>query len=201
MKKTLFLFLLLILTLAVQADLQKLYQDVINYYQGINTFQSELIQENFWKEIDVNKTSRGMLYYNSENLLISYAEPDQQKLFVFSKDVLLYEPKTSQAVWMDKDNFTIKPVEILKQYWKKSKAEMISNSGKRIVLRLTNPEEQIDIELDDLFIRSVKITDNDANYVKYSFRSEKFNIALPQNIFTPQLPRDTNIIDNRIKGK
>ncbi|MCF7919887.1 MAG: outer membrane lipoprotein carrier protein LolA [Candidatus Cloacimonetes bacterium] len=200
MKKILFAFVILLGSCAAFADMEQLYEDIMAYYQGITTFQAELLQENYWQEINISKTSRGMIYYNRDSLHIAYLKPDEQQLFVLQNDILIYEPATAQAIWMDKGDFKIKPEEILSFYWESSEIEIISQSGNETILLLTNPAESIEIVLDKLFIRSVQITDGEGNIVKYSFQAEHINLQLPSGIFTLQLPPKTNVIDNRNGG-
>jgi len=201
MKKTIICLLILLITTVLMADLDEIYSNVLTHYRGISTFQAELTQENYWKEIDINKTSQGMIYYNADSLRISYSEPDKQQLYVLGNDILIYEPANSQAIWMDKGDFKIKPVEIMISYWENSEVALISQSGDLAVISLTSSEETIEIVIDNNFIKSVRVADKAGNYVNYTFAAELYNKSLPAETFIPQLPRETNVIDNRIGGR
>ena len=201
MKKHIFCLLILLITASLMADLDEIYHNIIVHYSSISTLQAELTQENYWKEIDIDKTSKGMIYYNSDSLRISYSKPDKQQLYVLPNEILIYEPANNQAIWMDKGDFKIKPVEIMIAYWEKSEVELISQSDNLSVISLSSPQETIERVIGKEFIRSVRLADKTGNYVNYTFSAELININLPADTFIPQLPLETNIIDNRMGGK
>lgn len=199
--RTLLIFIILSISVSIYADLESLYADVVDFYSKILTFQAEINQDNYWKEIDMQKESHGMIYYNADSLYINYKEPDNQKLYILGEVIIIHELRTSQAIWMDKGDLELKPEEILKQYWIFGNAELISESGKNKIIRLISENDTIEVMLENLFIRSLEIIDEEGNSVKYTFGNECINCKLPEKIFKPQIPEHTNMIDNRNKGE
>lgn len=204
-KRKLIILMIFILTLfaanSAFANPNELYNEIINYYKDIDTFSAELHQENFWSDINFKKASSGMIYYNSDSLFIDYQKPDTQQLFVMKNAVVIYEEKTAQVVWMDKGDFKIKPVNIISMYWDSAEIEVTADSCDYKTIQLVSDTDTIIVKLEKYFIRSIQIKDIDGNSVSYSFKNECINCALPENIFTPQIPDNTNIIDNRTKGE
>ncbi len=200
--KYLMIFSLLLLLVNLSASqLDDIYNNVIAEYGKINSFEAVLNQNNFWSEIDLTKTATGRIYYNSDSLYINYLPPDQQELFVLGNTVIVHDIKGNQAIFMDKGDFFIRPVEIIKAYWADSDKEFISSSANSTQIVLKKDQEEILISLKNGLIFSVQITDKDNNSVSYQFSEEIINGDLPKGIFTPDFPENTNIIDNRSNGE
>jgi outer membrane lipoprotein-sorting protein len=199
--KYLMIITVLLISLTIGAtELEELYKMVISNYDNIITYEAELEQSNYWSEIDVSKSSSGKIFYNSDSLFISYLPPDNQQLFVTGNTVIMHDPNTSQAVYMDKSDFYIKPIQIIKSYWQDSQKKLIDDSDAEMIL-LVKGDEELTIIIDNYLIKSVAIKDITGNSVTYKFSNERINHKLPNNIFTPDFPDHTNIIDNRMMGE
>jgi outer membrane lipoprotein-sorting protein len=201
MKKVILLILLTCSIYLSAAQLDDIYQQVTARYSAIKTFEAVLNQENYWSEIDRTKAASGKIYYNSDSLFISYLPPDEQELFVHGNTVIMHDKKSGQAIYMDKGEFFIRPVEIIKAYWQDSEKQLISSHDNETQLLLNKDNEEILIGLNNGLIISVLIKDENNNSVKYLFSQEKINAELPDNIFIPAFPYETNIIDNRLNGE
>jgi len=201
-RKIIFFLILLIsysFSLFAQDDiLNEIYLDLIEKYDSIKTYEADFIQENFWKEIDAAKTSYGKIYYDSSFLLLEYSEPEGQKLLIDSLSVTIYDAASNQVLISNKNDYELKPISILSEYWQNSQKELIENSENGTQIKLITPDnEQIFVLIKDNLIIEIQIFDNSENMVKYSFSAEKINKPILQIIFELNLPEDVNIIDNR----
>ena len=196
-----FLILLISYSFSLSAQdniLNKIHFYLIEKYDSIKTYEADFIQENFWKEIDTAKTSYGKIYYNSSFLLLEYSEPEGQKLLVDSLSVTIYDAASNQVLISNKNDYELKPISIISEYWQNSQKELIKNNENRTQLKLITPDnEQIFVRIKDNLIIEIQIFDNSENMVKYSFSSEIINEQLAEDIFELNLPEDVNVIDNR----
>lgn len=178
--------------------LNEIYLDLLEKYDSINTYEADFEQHNFWKEIDIAKTSFGKIYYDSSFLLLEYSEPEGQKLLIDSLSVTIYDAVSNQVLISNKNDYELKPISIISEFWQNSQKELIENKENGTQIKLVTPEnEKICIRIKDGLIIEIQIFDNSENMVKYSFFSEKINKQLSQDIFELNLPEDVNIIDNR----
>ena len=201
MKKVILFILLTCILYLSATQLEDIYQQVTARYSAITTFEAVLSQENYWAEIDRTKAASGKIYYNNDSLFISYLPPDEQELYVHGNTVIMHDQKSGQAIYMDKGEFFIRPVEIIKAYWQDSEKQLISSQDNETQLQLIKDNEEILISLNNGLVISVFIKDENNNSVKYQFSQEKINAELPENIFIPAFPDETNIIDNRLNGE
>jgi len=184
--------------LAQDDILNEIYLDLLEKYDSIKTYEADFIQENFWKEIDTAKTSYGKIYYDSSFLLLEYSEPEGQKLLIDSLSVTIYDAASNQVLISNKNDYELKPISILSEYWQNSQKELIENSENGTQIKLITPDnEQIFVLIKDNLIIEIQIFDNSENMVKYSFSAEKINQQLAKEIFELNLPEDVNVIDNR----
>jgi len=196
------ILLLLISSLYLSADqLDDIYNQIIDEYSKISSFEATLSQENYWSEIDRTKSTTGRIYYNTDSLYISYDPPDEQELFVQGNTVIMHDKKSGQAIYMDKGEFWIRPLGIIKSYWNESEKQLLPVQDDFIMLLIKRADEEIIISLKSGLITSLLITDKENNSVKYQFLDEKINSEFPKGIFIPKFPKNTNIIDNRINGE
>ncbi len=195
----LILFISFSASILAQDDvLNEIYLDLLEKYDSIKTYEADFIQENFWKEIDTAKTSYGKIYYDSSFLLLEYAEPEGQKLLIDSLSVTIYDSASNQVLISNKNDYELKPISIISEYWKNSQKELIENNKNETRIKLVTPEnDQIFVWIKDNLIIEIQIVDNSENMVKYTFSAEKINKQLSQKIFELNLPEDVNVIDNR----
>ena len=196
-----FLLLLTLCSFSLFAQddvLNKIYLDLIEKYDSIKTYEADFIQENFWKEIDTAKTSYGKIYYDSCFLLMEYSEPEGQKLLIDSLSVTIYDAASNQVLISNKNDYELKPISIISEYWANSQKELLENNENEIQIKLITPEnEQFLIRIKDNLIIEIQLFDNSENMVKYSFSEERINKQLSKEIFELKLPEDVNVIDNR----
>ena len=198
LNKILLFLLLPNLLIANEKALETIYEKVLITYSTINTYETSFVQENYWEEIDVYKTSEGKLYYDEENLLMDYSKPNGQKLLIDENSVTMYDQGSEQAIISDKIDIELRPDKLISHYWEMSGKELIDQFDDTIKIKLLTPqEEKIIITILNNIVTEFNIMDKNKNYVIYKFLDIQINEALPDRIFELTLPEDTNIIDTR----
>ena len=198
LNKILLFLLLPTLLNANEKVLETIYEEVLITYSTIHTYETSFVQENYWEEIDVNKTSEGKLYYNKENLLMNYSQPEGQKLLIDENYMTMYDPISDQAIISDKAEIELRPDKLISHYWNISEKELIEQFGDTIKIKLLTPEEEkIIISISNNIATEFNIMDKNKNFVIYKFSDIQINKALPDSIFELNLPDDTSILDTR----
>ncbi len=186
------------LMIAGDSTLENTYEEILITYSAIYTYEAKFVQENYWAEININKISEGKLYYDKENLLMEYSQPDGQKLHINKEYMTMYDPIGDQAIISDEFEIELRPDELISQYWDISKKEIIDQFDSTIKIKLKTPQdENIIITVSNKLVTEFNIVDENGNFVIYKFYDIKINKALPENIFELTLPESTNILDTR----
>ena len=148
--------------------LNEIHLDLIEKYDSIKTYEADFEQHNYWKELDIAKTSYGKIYYDSSFLLLEYSEPEGQKLLIDSLSVTIYDAGSNQVLISNKNDYELKPISIISEYWQNSQKELLENNENGTQMKLITPEnEQIFVRLKDNLIIEIQILDNTENMVKY----------------------------------
>ena len=200
LNKILLFILFPTLLIAGDVTLENIYEDVIITYSTIYTYEAEFKQENYWAEINIDKISKGKLYYDKENLLMDYSQPDGQKLHINKEFMTMYDPIAGQAMISDEFEIELRPDKLISLYWDVSEKEIIDQYDNTVKIMLKSPqEEDIIITISDKLVTEFNIVDKNGNFVIYKFSNVNINKALPENIFELTLPDSTNIFDTRNK--
>ena len=195
----LLLFLLLpTLLIATDNTLENTYESILITYSTVYTYEAKFIQENYWAEINIDKISEGKLYYDKENLLMDYSQPDGQKLLINEEYMTMYDPIADQAMISDEFDIELRPDKLISHYWDISEKEIIDKFDDTIKIKLKTPqEENIIITISNKLVTEFNIVDENGNFIIYKFYNIKINEGLPENIFELTLPESTNIFDTR----
>ena len=195
----LLLFLLLpTLLIATDNTLENTYENILITYSTVYTYEAKFIQENYWAEINIDKISEGKLYYNKENLLMDYSQPDGQKLLINEEYMTMYDPIADQAMISDEFDIELRPDKLISHYWDISEKAIIDKFDDTIKIKLKTPqEENIIITISNKLVTEFNIVDENGNFIIYKFYNIKINEGLPENIFELTLPESTNIFDTR----
>ncbi|MBT3756587.1 MAG: outer membrane lipoprotein carrier protein LolA [Candidatus Cloacimonetes bacterium] len=195
----LLLFLLLpTLLIATDNTLENTYENILITYSTVYTYEAKFIQENYWAEINIDKISEGKLYYDKENLLMDYSQPDGQKLLINEEYMTMYDPIADQAMISDEFDIELRPDKLISHYWDISEKEIIDKFDDTIKIKLKTPqEENIIITISNKLVTEFNIVDENGNFIIYKFYNIKINEGLPENIFELTLPESTNIFDTR----
>ncbi len=198
LNKILLFLLLPTLLFANDQVLEQIYEEMLLTYSTVYTYEASYVQENYWAEIDVYKSSTGKLYYNKKNLLMEYSQPVGQKLLMNENFMTMYDPVAKQAIISDKVEIELKPDKLISHYWDVSEKELVEQFGDTIKIRLQTPgEEKIFITISNKMVTEFNIIDKSENFVIYKFSGIQINKTLPDKIFELTLPDDTSIIDTR----
>ncbi len=198
LNKILLFLLLPTLLFANEKALETIYEQVLITYSTINTYETNIVQDNYWKEIDIYKNSKGKLYYDKENLLMNYSDPIGQKLLITNNSMTMYDPISGQAIISDEIDIELRPAELISLYWDISEREIIDQFNNTVIIKLLTPqEEKIIITISNNIVIEFNIVDKSKNFVIYKFSDIRINKALPNKIFELILPENTSILDTR----
>jgi len=198
LNKIILIFLFLTISLFADEQLEKVYENILITYSNIKSYEADFTQQNYWKELDVFKQSKGKTYYNTDHFLMKYYEPAGQLLLIKEDTVTMYDAASHQALISSDMQTELRPVKLISNYWDISKKELIKNDSISFRIKLVTPDsQQIEVNIKDFLITEFSIIDIDENSVIYNFSNEKINKSLPKDIFEITLPEGTNIIDNR----
>lgn len=195
-----FLTLLIILScrFLMADELEDIYENILIKYAKIKFYEADFEQENYWKEIDISQTSYGKVYFDVDNFLMLYEQPENQFLLFQNDDVTIYDSASNQAMISNNMDIELRPVNLISEYWENSekKLEFVLDNLIKISLTTEN-NNKISLILADYLLEEILIYDQDDNFVLYKFKNAQINQELPSNIFEIELPEDANLIDNR----
>ena len=198
LNKILLILLLPTLLIANEKTLETIYEEVLITYSTIHTYEANFVQENYWEEIDVYKTSEGKLYYNKENLVMNYSIPVGQKLLINKNSMTMYDPISQQAIISDEVEIELRPDKLISHYWDMSEKELIDQFDDTIKIKLLTPEEEkIIITISNNIVTEFNIMDKNKNFVIYKFSDIIINEKLPPTIFVFVIPVEASILDTR----
>jgi outer membrane lipoprotein-sorting protein len=185
-------------TFAQIDDLDKIYADIISKYDDIATFTADFTQNNYWSEPDLSQKSNGKIIYNSEKLLLSYSDPEGQKMIVDSISITLYDPNSNQVMISNKTGQSIHPIELIKYYWNISKKEFHQDDNELITVKMdTKDGQKFLIKIQDNLVIFIELSDEEKNSVSYTFTNIETNAVLGESIFNFEIPDEANVIDTR----
>ena len=195
------LVLIMLAASGLQAEngrLNRLYENLKANYSLVETYQAEFRQENFWPEMNLQKISRGSIFYDKSRLLLKYDEPQGQLLLLDSLGVLLYDPASERAIYLEKMETELRPLSFLALYWDNSEKTITALADNSFDIHLdTAAREQVIARAENNFIKELTYIDTAGNQVHYEFFNEQYNVVLPDKIFSVEIPPQVNVIDNR----
>ena len=198
--KLLFLiaFTLVFITLTA-LDLDMIYDNIIEKYQAIETYQADFVQENYWSELEVNKISKGKVYYNKNYFLLSYSNPEGQFLLLSDNILTLIDLESNQMLITDNINQELRPDKLIISYWQNSIINFLLSADKYLIMLniVTELGDSISVQLNDYLIKEFSFTDSSDNCVTYKFSNALLNMELSDSFFVLKIPEDIDIIDNR----
>ena len=179
-------------------ELDKIHENILKKYAKIKYYEADFVQENYWKELETSKESKGKVYFDNDNFLLKYSEPEGQLLLIEDSGITLYDSASNQAMISDRVNAELRPDKLIGEYWNNSIKEIKLNEGDFLIIKFKTADgSEIYIGLDHYLITDLRVVDKNGNSVLYVFSNTKINKKLPKNIFKLTLPEGTSIIDNR----
>jgi len=186
------------LLIAQPGDLNHIYENMISTYDSVVTFQADFVQENYWPEMEISQSSNGVIYYDSDNLLMEYSNPEGQIMLIDPNNVTIYDAASQQALISPKQAVKLRPIEVIKHYWKISQISILDETEEGMNLRLkVNNGEIVIIKIVNSLVSQISILDVDKNSVTYKFGGMMINEEIPAETFEFKIPEDARIIDNR----
>jgi len=173
-------------------------QELQESYSGIETYEADFIQHNYWPELDTSLESKGKIYYNNTNLKLEYSDPEGQFLLLDGLIVTMYEPSSNQAIISAGSEIDLRPGTLISRYWQDSLLVSCEEAGEAVlVVMKTEAGEKVHFLIENKLIIELAYSDLDSNRVTYEFQEEKLNQDLPGGVFEVILPDDVNLIDTR----
>ncbi len=178
-------------------ELEDIYQSIVITYSKIKFYEADFEQENYWKELDITQTSQGKIYFDMDNFLMQYFQPEGQFLLIRNDIVTMYDAASNQAMITKNMDIELRPLNLITDYWEHSSKKLDFAEDDLIKLTfITQNADQISIVLENHLLAELLILDENGNFVLYKFKNEKINKDLPIGIFEIDLPEDANLIDN-----
>jgi outer membrane lipoprotein-sorting protein len=179
-------------------ELENIYDNVVKKYAKIKTYEADFLQENSWKELNKTKKSNGKVYFDTNNFLLKYSDPEGQILLIEDVGITLYDSASGQAIISDRSNAELRPDKLIAEYWNNSIKEIKLNEGNFLILKFTTADgSQIHVGLEEFLVTDFRVVDKAGNSVIYVFKDAIINKKLSKKIFKIDLPEDANIIDQR----
>jgi outer membrane lipoprotein-sorting protein len=202
MKKISFLLMLLSSILYAQNGAE-LYQKLNQRYGTLQSFQAEVSQRNFYSNIEQEITYRGRLYFQPGKMLMSFEQPNVQRLYIYSGLAELYDgaSKTLYRNEILPELSKMNPLEILQLYWNKSELQILSQAEGKSRIRLIPRQDPMLEELEAIIesksgiVSYLSYTDRSENTVSYSFSNIITDRQIPRRVWQFSYPEDTRIIE------
>jgi len=202
MKKISFLLMMLSSILYAQNGAE-LYQKLNQRYGTLQSFQAEVSQRNFYSNIEQEITYRGRLYFQPGKMLMSFEQPNVQRLYIHSGLAELYDgaSKTLYRNEILPELSKMNPLEILQLYWNKSELQILSQAEGKSRIRLIPRQDPMLEELEAIIesksgiVSYLSYTDRSENTVSYSFSNIITDRQIPRRVWQFSYPEDTRIIE------
>jgi outer membrane lipoprotein-sorting protein len=179
-----------------EAEAEVFLQLVSQRYEQIVTFQADFRQTNSWASMDKKLESSGRLYYDAENLILRYSQPQEQVLKIYQDEISIYDATKNQLIISENQDVSLQPLEILQQYWDISDIYLLEGENSYSV-KLEYPSGKVEATVIDRLIYDIVIEDSSGNRVGYYFQNIALNQELSADIFEISLDEDCEIIDLR----
>ncbi len=186
---------------------QQLIDRVTARYDGVHTFKAEFTQENAWPELDVEKVSRGTMYFDQSNFAIQYDEPQGQFLLVTADSMLVYDSTSLQAIvsYPQTSDAGIRPDQILSYYAGDNATTTILSNTENYAMISIEPSDgmeyksiRVEIDLRNTLITFIYYTDLEGNTVRYTFETTLFDQPIDPSVFEWKIPIGASLIDQRL---
>ena len=193
------IFLVLILVVTANTILAEgidsILDKISSKYSNVNTFRSDFTQENYWEEMDIEKSSTGIMTYNDDKLLLKYTEPEGELLFVTADSVFIYIPSAQQYIEKEisTELETFRPYSVVQHYSKNSSNSLKETTDSHYIIELKPADDNIvlitaRISKKTFLIDEITYKDAENNFVTYKFKDIKTNIKISDKDFEFKKP-------------
>ncbi|MFO7895723.1 MAG: outer membrane lipoprotein carrier protein LolA [Candidatus Cloacimonadales bacterium] len=195
--KILLLILLLpLLVMANEAKAEEFLRQISEQYDQISTFQADFIQSNSWTNMDQKLESSGKIYYDADNLILKYTEPEEQVMKIYQNEISIYQAANNRLMISENKEISLQPLDIIRQYWEISDIHLIE-IPEGYSLKLQYPNGKVEANIRDWMIYDIIIEDSSGNRVGYHFQNIEINQKLAADIFELPVDENSEIIDLR----
>ena len=199
-------FLLLFLLLASQlyaAPADDIYKKLENSYKGLSSWQANVSQTNYFKQINTSTTFTGMIYFKPGRLLVNYTKPYLQRMQIQEGVVTIYDSQSNTIfrTAMLPEFGKMNPVEILQHYWKISKVKITKTDKNNSYVNLIPEKDQLIRSMDavirssDGIVQELSYNDFNGNKVSYKFTNIKRNQSISDALWKYKYPENAQVIE------
>ncbi len=198
---------LLIGTYLLGMSNHELYQELMQVYDDISTFQADIEQTSYYSEIDYTNISEGKIFHNPEKILIEYSSPKVEKITLVDDVVKIYQEEADRLImtYADSSFVSLNMKYLIERIWNDDLIEVTESVTNYIVkVKLTEANaianiEDIEFSIDkkDMLVRKVKYKDSSNNEVEVLFSNILLNMPIRDELWEIKTTEDTQIIDYR----
>ncbi len=172
-------------------------------YGTLKTWQADIIQTNYFRQLNRKITYHGRIFYGSERLLIEFSRPHHQRLSIDNSRVQLYDAQTN-TVFKTKvlpEFGRINPVDILRHYWNLSTVSITKHDNKTVSVVLIPQNDPMikkintRIRRSDWIVEQLSYQDGGGNTVTYDFSNIRINAAISASVWEFRPPSDAQVIE------
>ncbi|MDI3503293.1 MAG: hypothetical protein PWP64_229 [Candidatus Cloacimonadota bacterium] len=200
--KKLSLALLLIWGILSAQSSAELYQRLSSRYSKLTSFQANLEQHNFYYGLNKEISYQGKIYFQAGKLLMSFSEPNVQRLYIDKGKAELYDGASHILYKSDilPEYSRMNPLEILQLYWDQAKVQILENSNGHSRVKLSLQKDPMLKEIEALIddntglVKELSYIDNSDNVVSYYFTKILIDTKIPEDVWLYNYPEDTQII-------
>lgn len=206
-KKIVIIFSMFLLIFNIYGSVQSYYEQIMKKYDMVKTFQASLKQISYYSDLDIEKKSSGMLYYNNEKLLMDYNIPNIEQVLVENDLIRIYQKEDNRELItkLDSSFLSLNIKTMLNKFWNKSHVEIIEEDNKFIYFRLDIKDKddqtanisimELKVNKSDYVVYEIKYYDDSENSVIISFENIKINKDISKARWKLKLDDKTEIID------
>jgi outer membrane lipoprotein-sorting protein len=183
--------------------LEDAYANIEKAYSDLTSWQSVIVQTNYFFQQKTTLKSQGNFYYQTNQVAIHYTKPAPQSIIIKDGGITIYDKSSKTAVKsrLESSVQSLNPITIVKTYWQISGKTLLSEKNNKTQIRLKPREDkrisEITFTMDNGsgFITSLFYKDIGGNTVSMDFTGIKANKTIPASVWNLKLPKDIKIIN------
>ncbi|OQY39530.1 MAG: hypothetical protein B6226_01670 [Candidatus Cloacimonetes bacterium 4572_65] len=210
LKKFKLILIMLVITISlVGMSVSDYHAKIVATYDAIESYSADINQMNHFVELDIKRESVGKIFYNDENLLLSYTSPQREKILFKGLQISLYQPEEAILIKTIADSsvVSLNLKELINQFWSDEVVSIVSeeNNVTKLLLDLSinnSSVSQIEkiylyLNRDSWLVEAVSYSDKTGNLVTIEFSNIKLNAPLKSDLWHLDIAKDTQVIDYR----
>lgn len=185
----------------------ELYQELMQAYDDISTFQADIEQTSYYSEIDYTNVSEGKIFHNPDKILIEYSSPKVEKITLVDDVVKIYQEESDRLImtYADSSFVSLNMKYLIERIWNDDLIEVTESDSNYIVkVKLTEDNSMANIEdiefaigKKNMLVQKVKYKDSYENEVEVLFSNIILNMPIRDELWEIKTTEDTQIIDYR----